>query len=165
MKKHAGQDVEMKEPSLGRRAPWLGGVALVLTLVALAVPPAAAEQGGNELVAAFVAAFNERDVDAVMAFFAEDAVYHNMPMQPIEGVVAIRAAIEGFVNPASEIAWEILHSAEVGHAVLTERVDHFVLGDKKVALPVMGIFEIEDGKITAWRDYFDLATWQRQAGG
>jgi len=26
------------------------------------------------------------------------------------------------------------------------------------------VFEIRDGKIAAWRDYFDLATWQRQTG-
>ena len=30
----------------------------------------------------------------------------------------------------------------------------------------MGIFEVaDDGRIGAWRDYFDLATWTRQSGG
>lgn len=52
--------------------------------------------------------------------------------------------------------------AETGNAVLTERVDRFVINGKEVALPVMGIFELANGKITSWRDYFDLATWQRQ---
>ena len=37
------------------------------------------------------------------------------------------------------------------------------LGGKDIALPVAGVFEVRDGKIAAWRDYFDLATWQRQA--
>jgi limonene-1,2-epoxide hydrolase len=47
--------------------------------------------------------------------------------------------------------------------VLTERVDNFDLaGGKKLSLPVMGTFEIENGKIQAWRDYFDLATFTSQ---
>ena len=29
-------------------------------------------------------------------------------------------------------------------------------GHATVSLPVMGTFEVHDGKITAWRDYFDL---------
>jgi len=41
--------------------------------------------------------------------------------------------------------------------VLTERIDTFTMGEKQAALPVMGTFEVRDGKISAWRDYFDLA--------
>ena len=46
--------------------------------------------------------------------------------------------------------------------VLAERVDRFVIGGKEVVLPCNGAFEIKDGKIAVWRDYFDMATWQRQ---
>jgi limonene-1,2-epoxide hydrolase len=41
--------------------------------------------------------------------------------------------------------------------VLTERVDTFHRGATAAALPVMGAFDIRDGKIGAWRDYFDMA--------
>ena len=41
--------------------------------------------------------------------------------------------------------------------VLTERVDTFTIGGAVAPLPVMGTFEIRDGKICAWRDYFDMA--------
>ena len=41
----------------------------------------------------------------------------------------------------------------------------FVIGGKTVELPVAGVFELEGGRIKAWRDYFDLATWSRQTGG
>jgi len=37
--------------------------------------------------------------------------------------------------------------------VMTERVDVFKLPDKSFELPVMGTFEVSDGKISAWRDY------------
>ena len=147
------------------RAVRNGGFALALAIVLgwIVVRPASlAAQGGAETVSRFVAAVNARDVAAIMAFFADDAVYHNMPNQPISGTAGIRRAVEGFVNPATTIHWELLRIAETGNAVLTERVDRFVLNGKDVALPVMGVFELANGRIVAWRDYFDLATWQRQ---
>jgi limonene-1,2-epoxide hydrolase len=116
----------------------------------------------TEVVERFVAAINARDVDAIMAFFAPDAVYHNMPTEAVTGTDAVRGVIEGFVSPAESIDWEILSIAEVGSTVLTERIDRFVIGGRPVELPVMGTFELRDGRIAAWRDYFDMATWQRQ---
>ena len=49
-----------------------------------------------------------------------------------------------------------------GSTVLTERVDRFLMNGQPIALPVMGTFEVRGGKIAAWRDYFDLADYQRQ---
>ncbi len=54
-----------------------------------------------------------------------------------------------------------------GPIVMTERVDHFKTeGGTKISLPMMGVIEIHDGLITAWRDYFDLSqfTSQMQVG-
>jgi limonene-1,2-epoxide hydrolase len=51
---------------------------------------------------------------------------------------------------------ENLHVAATGNVVLTERIDTMKLGDAVAPLPVMGAFEVRDGKIAAWRDYFDL---------
>lgn len=117
-----------------------------------------------EVVRSLVQAFNDRDIDAVMELFAPGAVYHNMPMAPVEGATAIRRVVESFVSPAEKIDWQILTLAQDGGVVLSERLDRFVMGGRTVDLPVMGTFEIRDGKIHAWRDYFDLATWQRQTG-
>ena len=52
-----------------------------------------------------------------------------------------------------------------GDVVLTERVDVFVYPDKTIELPVMGTFEVRDGKIAAWRDYFDLNQYMSQLSG
>ena len=61
------------------------------------------------------------------------------------------------------VNWEIISIAENGNKVLTERLDEFDLpGGKHVSVPVMGTFEIRDGRIAAWRDYFDLATFTKQ---
>lgn len=110
----------------------------------------------------FIAAFNAKDVDTVMNFFSEDAIYHNMPSGPVQGTEAVRNLITSFVNPASSINWETLNIAQTGDTVLTERIDRFVINGKNIELPVMGAFDMKNGKITAWRDYFDMATWQKQ---
>ena len=110
----------------------------------------------------FMTAFNSKDVDAIMEFFTEDAIYHNMPSGPVQGTVEVRNLITMFVSPAETVDWEILNIAQTGDTVLTERIDRFVIGGKDVKLPVMGAFDMKDGKIAAWRDYFDMATWQKQ---
>ena len=80
---------------------------------------------------------------------------------PLEGKDAIKGVIEQFMQPFERCEWEMTHIAAAGDVVLTERVDRFI-GAKNVELPVMGTFEIKDGKIAVWRDYFDLAAWTRQ---
>jgi limonene-1,2-epoxide hydrolase len=114
------------------------------------------------VVREFCAAWNGRDVDAILAWFAADAVYHNMPIAPVRGHAEIRGVLEKFVPPASKIEFEILAVAVRGDVVFTERVDRFTVGGKEMALPVAGVFEVRDGKIAAWRDYFDMASYQRQ---
>ena len=100
-----------------------------------------------------------------MTFFSEDCVYHNMPVDPVQGTTAIRATLDGFAGSAEEIRWELHGVAEDEHGVVfTERTDSFKFGGKWVDLPVMGTFEVRDGKIHAWRDYFDLNQFTSQVG-
>jgi limonene-1,2-epoxide hydrolase len=115
------------------------------------------------IVREFCASWPERSIDRLLAFFTDDALYHNMPMEPVTGKDGIREVMNLFV-PAEDLEAEIVHLAVRGNVVFTERIDRMTLGGKRVVLPCAGVFEIRDGKIAAWRDYFDLATWQRQAG-
>ncbi len=115
------------------------------------------------LVAEFCGAWATRDVDALLGYFASDAVYHNIPIEPAVGLDAIRAVLEMFVPPADEIEFTIHHIFSSGDLVCTERTDRFVMGDKTITLPVAGLFEVRDGKIAAWRDYFDLQTFMTQS--
>ena len=119
----------------------------------------------TDLVTAFCRAWSNRDVDEILGYFAEDAVYHNMPMPPMQGKQAIKTILQQIVSPTSWIEWETLNMAEAGNVVFTERVDRFEMAGKKVELPVAGVFQIENGKIKAWRDYFDMAAWTRQTSG
>jgi limonene-1,2-epoxide hydrolase len=117
----------------------------------------------ESVVLEFCRAIARRDIDALVAFFTEDAVYHNIPIAPVVGREAIAATFRQFIDPGGEAEFEVRAVAAAGATVLTERVDRFVLAGKKVSLPVMGAFEITaDGKIRAWRDYFDMAMFTQQ---
>ena len=119
------------------------------------------EQDNIDVVRKFCGAWAGGDVGAIMGFFADDAIYHNIPVNPVQGKDAIKGLIEQFMAPFERAEFEITHIAASGDDVLTERLDRFV-GEKSVELPVMGTFEVKDGKITSWRDYFDLSMWTKQ---
>ena len=85
------------------------------------------------VVREFCAAWSGRDVDAILAWFTADAVYHNMPIAPVRGHAEIRGVLEIFVPPASKIEFEILAVASRGDVVFTERVDRFTVGGKEIA--------------------------------
>jgi limonene-1,2-epoxide hydrolase len=119
----------------------------------------------TDVIDAFIAAFNKSDIDEIMSFFTPDAVYTNIPMDPPnEGPEMIRKTIEGFIGMSQSIEFEVHHTTENPETgvVMNERTDKFLIGEKTVAARVMGVFELEDGKIKAWRDYFDLAEFQTQ---
>jgi len=114
----------------------------------------------------FCEAFSRRDPDEILEFFSDDAVYHNMPMPPVQGKAGIKAVFEMFLKPSEAVEFIVLKIAEGDDgAVLTERLDKFSFGGKNVELPVAGVFELSEGKISAWRDYFDMAAWTRQTSG
>lgn len=114
-----------------------------------------------ELVRAFVAAWNRTDMEAVLAMLSDDVFYHNIPMEPLRGKAAVRAFFDG-MGRIDSAAWVLHHIVAEGALVMTERSDRMVINGKALDLPVMGVFEIHDDRIVAWRDYFDLATMTRQ---
>ena len=128
-----------------------------------------------ELVRRFCAAWSNNAATAdLAAFFSDDAVYHNIPMAPVIGREAIAKNIASFIRPGEAAApgvvpvesidFRIINIAANGPVVMTERVDVFKLPDKSFELPVMGIFEVSDGKISAWRDYFDMNQFTSRMG-
>ena len=114
-----------------------------------------------EVVRRFCAAWSKNTGAAELAaFFTDDAVYHNIPMAPVIGRKAIADNIASFIRPGApgieSIDFRVINIAANGRVVMTERVDVFTLPGKSFELPVMGTFEVRDGKINAWRDYFDM---------
>jgi len=78
--------------------------------------------------------------------------------RPVQGREAIKQFIAGFVAAVDGIDFNVHRQVSHGTLVMNERTDVMHRKDGgEVALPVMGVFEVHDGKIAAWRDYFDMA--------
>lgn len=116
-------------------------------------------------VEAFVGAWPTGDATGLGRFFSEDAVYHNGPLPPVKGRTAIVASLAGFMAMGGHVAVDMVHILAEGPIVMAERFDHFVTDNTKISLPVMGIFEVHDAMIAAWRDYFDLSQFASQMPG
>jgi limonene-1,2-epoxide hydrolase len=121
----------------------------------MAQDEAAAAAANDALVTEFLAAWERRDTEHIVACFADDGVYHSMPLTPIVGKAAIREWVAGFQGkPPGRL--EVRHQVATATVVLNERTDHITLNGQAVVLPICGVFEIAGGRITAWREYYDL---------
>ncbi len=119
-----------------------------------------------QTILAFIAAWEARDLDAILALMTPDAHYVNVGFSEATGHDQIRAALTPFLAASSQVEWTVRHIAETAAGVvLTERVDDFQMGPRRISIPVMGVFELEAGRVRAWRDYFDVPGFQRQAAG
>jgi limonene-1,2-epoxide hydrolase len=119
----------------------------------------------EQIVLDFLSAWPRANVDELMSYFAPDAVYHNVPVAPIQGAEAIRTIFQAFVGLMNRIDLDVVNSAAKGNVVFAERIDRFHMKNgKKFDLPVNGVFEVRDGKIVRFSDYFNLADWERQSG-
>ena len=98
---------------------------------------------------------------AIRDYFLPTTVWENVGLATTTGPDEAIALNQGFESQfgVNRIRVETLAIAAVGNKVLTERIDNMLDAAGNVLLPaaVAGIFEIEGGKITAWRDYFDSA--------
>jgi limonene-1,2-epoxide hydrolase len=110
----------------------------------------------ERIVREFCDSFDGRDAESLRHYFTDDVVYHNIPLDPAVGIDATIAFIDAFFGMCDTMTIETVHLAVRDDHVLTERIDTFTVGDVVAPLPVMGTFVVRDGKISAWRDYFDL---------
>jgi limonene-1,2-epoxide hydrolase len=122
-----------------------------------------------EVVRRFCAAWSgDMRAQDLATFFTDDAVYHNMPLSPVTGRENIADNIDSYIRPGppgiESIEFRVINIAADGPVVMTERFDVFKLSDTSFGLPVMGTFEVRDGKISAWRDYFDMNQFISQMG-
>jgi limonene-1,2-epoxide hydrolase len=113
-------------------------------------------------VTTFIKANEAKDLDAIVSFLTDDCTYENVPMTAVTGPDGVRATLEPFYTGAGQIEWRVLRQVAEGNTVMNERIDRFELGGKWLEIRVAGVFEVRDGKISLWRDYFDLAQFTSQ---
>lgn len=116
----------------------------------------------DALVREFIATLSRRDIDTAAGMVTPDFEYDNVPVGKAHGPDGLRATLTGFFGMLEDVDWEILRQTSSGDlgrgTVLNERDDRVRIGGEWRSLPVAGVFEIVDGRITLWRDYFDRAT-------
>jgi len=114
-----------------------------------------------ETVRAFLALMEAKDYDPALKLVAPDCEYTNMPMGTVHGPQGIRQALEPFFAPIEQNEFKELRVAVDGPIVFIERLDRHRAAHGWFELPVTGVFEVHNGRITIWREYFDLATVQK----
>jgi limonene-1,2-epoxide hydrolase len=117
-----------------------------------------------DTVRAFIAAAEAKDLVRAAELLDPDVRYENVPVDPIVGRDETIAFLGMFLSTASEVEWKVLREIEVGDVVMNERLDRFRLDGGWLDLPVAGVFEVINGRITLWRDYFDMGTYMTQLG-
>ena len=107
------------------------------------------------IVETFLKALQSQDFDTADALLADDLVYQNVGLPTIRGGRRVAKMMRGMQG---KLGFEVAFHRNVaeGATVLNERTDAMVVGPFRLQFWVCGVFEVHDGRITLWRDYFDL---------
>jgi limonene-1,2-epoxide hydrolase len=119
----------------------------------------------DETVTEFIRRIEAKDVDGALALCTDDLEYDNVPMPTANGKEATRAFLGPFIEGATAVEWIVHRQTAAGDVVMNERTDRFQLGDRWLEIAVAGVWELRDGKIALWRDYFDLGQFNEQLAG
>jgi limonene-1,2-epoxide hydrolase len=114
-----------------------------------------AETVVREFMATFTEAWPRRDAMALGRFFSENAEYRNGPLEPVRGRDAIVDNLASMMAIGGGVHADIIHTVTEGPVVMIERVDYVTRSGRTAGLQIAGVFEVHDGVITGWRDYFD----------
>jgi limonene-1,2-epoxide hydrolase len=106
-------------------------------------------------VEVLLASLQAADTDGAGAVLDDNLVYQNVGLPTIRGrarAMKLFRAMEG------RAGFEVkTHRIAVnGSSVLTERTDALIFGPVRLQFWVCGVFEVHNGRITLWRDYFDV---------
>jgi limonene-1,2-epoxide hydrolase len=120
----------------------------------------------EEVVREFCALVSKRDVEVLRPLLDDEVVYHNIGMPATRGIEATLANLAGqWEMFSATYEWELRNLAVNGDTVLTERIDRVGPPGIVAPVPLMGVFEVRNGKIKDWRDYFDSALVGKLLGG
>jgi limonene-1,2-epoxide hydrolase len=116
----------------------------------------------EETVNEFIRRVVSKDLDGARELVTDDIEYDNVPMGKNLGADAMLAFLGPMVDGIDEVEFAVHRQTATGNVIMNERTDRFRLGQNWLELPVAGIFELTGDKISLWRDYFDIATFNDQ---
>ncbi|MFC5728039.1 MULTISPECIES: limonene-1,2-epoxide hydrolase family protein [Nocardioides] len=112
-----------------------------------------------DVVEAFLSRLEALDVEGALNLCSEDVYYQNVPLPGARGKEAVGKQLGTLARFGGGLRVETRNIAANGPIVLTERVDTLTRGSFAMDFWVCGTFEVRDGKIVLWRDYFDWANF------
>ncbi len=115
-----------------------------------------AEADNIATVEKFLFALRGPDLDTAGALIDENIVYQNVGLPTVRGRQRTIKMFRVLDRPSFGFDVAIHRTAADGAVVLNERTDVLVIGPVRVQFWVCGVFEVHDGRITLWRDYFDM---------
>jgi limonene-1,2-epoxide hydrolase len=98
----------------------------------------------------------------LLDYFTEDGIWHPMPWKPTVGKTALFETISQWLAATTQLGAETQLQVSAGRRVMHERTDRFSFGTQEMVTPVGVVFGIEDGLMTAWREYFDMSPLARR---
>jgi len=108
---------------------------------------------------AIMAATQAQDNERFLGFLTDDVEYHFHVSSPcVRGKEGVRKFLSRYRTIAEDVVWRVDRVAETGNCLLIEGYEEYTdkrTGDR-VAHPYMGVMEFRDGKISHWRDYFEM---------
>ena len=116
---------------------------------------AAAGADPAQVVTDFLEALAVGDAETAIALVADDLIYENVSLPTIRGKQRFARGARTMVKRKLGFDVRIHRIAAAGTTVLTERTDALFYGRFRTQFWVCGVFEVHDGTITLWRDYFD----------
>lgn len=119
----------------------------------------ALEADNARIVTAFCKAWEERNVELLLPYLADNVFYQ---MWDADDAIAVNGKEEflqtvgPFLESVDKIEFDILRTQQMGKVVINERIDRFLRDDPEMGdwiFPITGVFILEDGKIIHWKDY------------
>ncbi len=135
-------------------------LTLALVLMSYLPEDAMSQDSPTQVALAFLKAMESMDFETGLDHVAEDVEYVNSPGTTVHGHGGVREVLEPFFAPIEENEFIIERTAAEGNVVFVQRLDRHRVAQGWFELPVTAVMEIEDGKISYWREYFDVQTIQ-----
>jgi limonene-1,2-epoxide hydrolase len=120
----------------------------------------------DDVVRSLLEAMTKGDVSALLPYFTDEASYRvNAWNEPLDGTDAIRKELERQLAMWSDFRFDLINVASTGNTVFTERIDTVHMMGRDLDIHVAGVFDVTaEGKISSWRDYFDMKEVESQLG-
>jgi limonene-1,2-epoxide hydrolase len=108
------------------------------------------------VVRSFLNAWRKPELDELVGFFSDDAVYTDGPRGEHRGIAAIRSEFETGMSTFPGLDIEVRTLVADRSTVMVERADNFQIAGHSFQMKAVGVFEVDRGRIKRWRDYYDV---------